>query len=664
MMNLWKRQTTAILILLVTLAVGAAACGDDKGDGGGDFIGNEAAQIEANRMVFRQVAIGEEVTETVNIYNRGAGTLRISNIKLDEESGGDYDGDIEFLRGDVGWESGSITIEPERFHTISVTYAPRNTTQDAGSLTIESNDATQPEYVVDITTTDLTPDLSSSPRTVVFGRIPAQDDPNWEGQTRPIRVQNLGGAPLEIDDIYVSGSDRFKVTFPQPTEEEAVDGSLGDPANDIDEWPRTLGPDEGFPVRVWFKPDDNLPETAELVFESNDADEPQYVVNLNGNSGAACLQVNPGDEINFAQSSLGQTSQKTITLENCSRSSELKINDIQLTDDGNGIFGIQDGSLPGNIPDEEFILPAGERANFVVTFEPTAEESYNGELTILSDDSANSPKVIPVLGRGSNNACPTAKARGWVQGSNRPQTTIETIPLNTIMFDGADSTDPNGSISEYEWTILSRPQGSTQRLQPSSSDVSPRLFLDLAGTYEVELKVKDDEGAYSCGEAAIIEIIAVPGDDVHIQLVWETPSDLDQTDTFGTDLDLHYLHPNGLWDSSPWDIFWRNPGEDWGVQQDNSDDPSLDIDDTDGAGPENINHSGLENLDYLVGVYYYSDNTLGASSATLRFYVRGTLALEIENKYMPRTGTFWKAALIQWPSASVTDISRIYQGFP
>jgi hypothetical protein len=664
MMKVWERQTKSLVILAaLAVGIGAAACGDDGG--GDDLVGANSAQIEANRIVFSDVPIDGEATETVNIYNNGAGPLRITKIELKEESGGSYDGEREFVRGDIGWDKSSITIAPETFHTIAVKYTPKNTTRDVGELLVTSNDSNYPNgFKIPISTSDLAPDLYSNP-TVSFGRVPHRpDEPDWEGEFELTQVQNLGAAALKIEDIYVSGSDRFRVTFPQPTEQEVADGHPPAVENDISEWPETVAPDGSFPVRVWFSPDDNLPETAELVFESNDVDESQYVVNLNGNSGAACLQVSPGDEINFSQSSLGQTSQKTITLENCSRSSELKVSDIQLTDDGGGVYAIQESSLPGSLPTEEAVIPAGERANFVVTFEPTAEESYEGELTIVSDDTANSPKKIPVLGRGSDNACPTAKARGWVQGSNRPETTIETIPLNTIMFDGSDSSDPNGSVADYEWTILSRPQGSTQRLLPNSTSVNPRLFLDLAGTYEVELKVKDDEGAYSCGTAAIITIIAVPKDDLHIQLVWDTPSDPDQTDTFGTDLDLHYLHPNGRWDDQPWDIFWRNPGANWGDPASSSDDPHLDIDDTDGAGPENINHSELENLKYRAGVYYYSDNTLGASYATLRIYVRGALALEIENKYMPRTGSFWDAAIIEWPSANVTNISRMYQGFP
>jgi hypothetical protein len=199
---------------------------------------------------------------------------------------------------------------------------------------------------------------------------------------------------------------------------------------------------------------------------------------------------------------------------------------------------------------------------------------------------------------------------------------------------------------------------------PDNHSVTPRLFIDLIGTYQIGLEVTDQTGARSCRRQAVVTIVAAPNDDdVYIQLVWDTPEDPDQTDNFGTDLDLHYLHPNGQWDEAPWDIFWRNPNEDWGVQGDGSDDPSLDIDDT-GAGPENIRHSGLENVTYRVGAYYYSDNTLGESYATLRVYTHGTLAIEMANHHMPRTGAFWEAALIHGNSLTVSPIDRLHQGFP
>ena len=147
-------------------------------------------------------------------------------------------------------------------------------------------------------------------------------------------------------------------------------------------------------------------------------------------------------------------------------------------------------------------------------------------------------------------------------------------------------------------------------------------------------------------------------------MTWDTPGDTDQTDGQGTDIDLHYLHEQGEWDKHPWDIFWRNPRGDWGVQGDSSDDPSLDIDDTNGAGPENITHSGLEPVRYDIGAYYYASGTFGPSNVTLRVYGNGTLAFEHANKFMERDGKFWHIARINGANGRVSAIDQIYDGYP
>ncbi len=666
-MSHWKRKQTLVLGLLLAAAMATAACGSETGHGGkdhGSFIDSRPAQIDVDphTLAFQQVAIGAQSTRQIDISNLGTSKLRIFSMSLKEfgpRDGNQYDERQEFKEAD-GWSDNTVTVAPHGHTSISVTYLPQNQTHDEGVITLETNDPANPTVKIPVATQRLAPEISArSP--VTFQGVPGRDQQaaDWPGDFVIENVQNTGSAPLEISNVYVSdtSNDIFSISFPPDAQSP--------PSQDGDTWPTTLAPNESFPVRVWFRPIDNLPQTNELVFESNDPSQPQYVVDLQGNSGAPCIAVSPSDSVDFGQGSLGQVSQKTVTVENCSRSEQLEVSDIAISDDGDGVFAIQNASLPTGLPDSPATIDPGEQATFVVTFEPTAEQQYDGQLTIESNDPGTRQLQIPIVGSGSSNQCPTAVATAHLQGSTRPQTTLQTTPLSTVMFDGSGSSDPDGSIQRYEWTVLSRPQGSTQLLLPNSQSPNPRLFLDLAGTYEIELKVYDDQGAASCGGPAIITISVIPDDDVHVQLVWDTPSDPDQTDADGTDLDLHYMHPNATaWNTAPWDIYWRNPRADWGVQGDSSDDPSLDIDDTDGAGPENVNQSNLENLQYQVGVYYYADNGKGASYATVRIYIRGQLARQFENKYMAGTGSFWKVAAIQWPSGNIIPVDRMSQGFP
>lgn len=156
----------------------------------------------------------------------------------------------------------------------------------------------------------------------------------------------------------------------------------------------------------------------------------------------------------------------------------------------------------------------------------------------------------------------------------------------------------------------------------------------------------------------ICQYISCPfDDDIVVELVWNTPNDPNQTDTVGADLDLHFRHPNGLWQDPVWDCSPSNPNPDWATD----DDPEMVRADDDGAGPEIVVLKQRENVNYSVGVYYTSDNGFGPSYATVRIYIEGTLVYE--STEMLVTGQFWQVAYIS--SAGLIDVINIVTtGFP
>ena len=163
-------------------------------------------------------------------------------------------------------------------------------------------------------------------------------------------------------------------------------------------------------------------------------------------------------------------------------------------------------------------------------------------------------------------------------------------------------------------------------------------------------------------EDALIRIRAVPSHALHIQLVWHTEADEDLTDNKGTDVDIHLLHPEGEDWFTPMggsDCFWRNRNPDWGQPNVREDDPSLDIDDINGAGPENINLDQPQLTDefdapYRVGVHYYQAvmDPFGTgdpvpSEATVRIFLNGVPAFE-SRQLLTARGEFWNVANIHW----------------
>lgn len=722
-MKFWRRLSRYALgtLLIGLAALALAACSGSDGSGGGflfgggggengDGSGGAGIQADVNRnlnysptqLIFDQVEVGEETTEEITIENTGDGTINLQNIELVEGGDeGDEDGRREFLTGENWVNSTKLKSDDQLSDgekeaidelgdeadptniTLEVSYKPLNEVPDEGYLLIETNstDEDQRRIEVPLRPSSLKPQINA-PDQLNFTSV----EPGTR-QWKRFSIQNIGQVPLKITKIQKSGSSTYAVRVP-PADEDGGDSGGGNKTMDDDsdqenggpipdddakidsELPKTLEPGEGFDLRVWFTPEDNRAEEGSITIFSNDPDNAQKKVEFIGNSGVPCLGLSHEDEINFGQSSTGKVATKTVTVENCRpRSDEpLKLENVTIAEDGGGVFGLKNQSLPGDLNDgQAYALDGDEATNFVVTFTPPENQSYSGVLKVESNDPSRRTHEIKLVGAGSDNECPEAVAEGKVEGGSRLKTSLNTLPLETIVFDGTDSQDPDGEVERYEWSIIDRPADSTARLTPNSNVEQPELFLDLAGTYKVELVVYDDKGAASCGEQAIVEIRAVPNEDIHIQLVWDTPSDTDQTDTTGADLDLHYLNKKHAkaWNEAPWDIFWHNKTADWGEENRKADDPSLDIDDTDGAGPENVNHDEpVTGQSYAVGVYYYDDHGFGPSYATVRIYIDSELKKEYKNKFLSGTFEFWKVGLIEWPTKNIYKRDEKSTGFP
>jgi hypothetical protein len=131
--------------------------------------------------------------------------------------------------------------------------------------------------------------------------------------------------------------------------------------------------------------------------------------------------------------------------------------------------------------------------------------------------------------------------------------------------------------------------------------------------------------------------------DLRIELVWDTEADLD----------LHLLHPNGDWNTSPWDCHWENSSPNWGRLGSTRDDPLLEVDDIDGFGPEVITLSNLERGTYQVGVLDFSGSRETPTTATVRVWVRGQLVSELTTQF-PGPLHFWTVAGISLQGQEIT----------
>lgn len=241
----------------------------------------------------------------------------------------------------------------------------------------------------------------------------------------------------------------------------------------------------------------------------------------------------------------------------------------------------------------------------------------------------------------------------------------EVIPQTLLHLSANTSHWADGPATQYTWSV-DQPELSTSLFLPSKSAPAPTFQVNTAGTYRFSLTVWNAAGATA--SAATFEVYVIPENTIHIELLWTSPGDPDPTDVgpfAGTDMDLHFTHSKATgpdldgdgspdpWFDADWDCFWFHPTPDWGNTGVDADDPSLDRDDTDGAGPENVNlELPEEGKAYAIGVHYWDDHGFGASYATVRVYIYSQLVFEAKELQLVSKDMWWVGSLA-WPSGEV-----------
>lgn len=75
--------------------------------------------------------------------------------------------------------------------------------------------------------------------------------------------------------------------------------------------------------------------------------------------------------------------------------------------------------------------------------------------------------------------------------ANAGRDTMISLPVDSILLDGSGSTDPDGSISSYQWREIMGPSTSNLRSPDAVQSIAATL---KKGVYEFELKVTDNSG--------------------------------------------------------------------------------------------------------------------------------------------------------------------------
>ncbi len=614
------------------LALSLGACGPSVEQGQDVRI----QTFPRDTISFGRVAIGGTLTENLVITNLGADTLTINSIT--------WEGDPSIYLTFPSPPEGHKLTNNARY-TLQVNFQPSaQAPAPRGDIVIRSNDPIQETLRLPVTTQQVAPRLQVSPgnaEALRFGHVEIGNS-----TTRDVTISNVGDIPLLLTDVFLNGSAEFSLqTSAAPLPATLVTGS------------------NPYEVAITYSPTGIGQDFAELIILSNDPAIPTYVLPLEAGSSTPCIAFEP-PTISFSPAvSVGLVHTRNLRVRSCGSVPLLLYGVTQGQGDDTQIFLRNMDSLQNRE------VPPGQTLELEILFAPAAEGVQAATFNFFSNDPLRPQADLQILAEATTNQCPTAVARARVAGSGFLSQQVAALPLDLLILDGTASYDPETTITTWNWEVTQRPDGSTAILQ-NRGDGLAELFLDLAGDYEICLTVVDAQNTQSCN-VDCVAARARPSDKIHVQLIWQTPADPVIGDDDGTDLDLHFTRiPQGAWGDkgddgarNGWDVFFLNRTPLWRIAGLATESPRLDRDDTDGEGPENVNHDDPNPCSwYAVGAHYFNDNGFGTSYATLRVYINGQKRYEKLNLRYDLTGTFRYIALMHWDgnTARVFDIDEVF----
>ena len=231
-------------------------------------------------------------------------------------------------------------------------------------------------------------------------------------------------------------------------------------------------------------------------------------------------------------------------------------------------------------------------------------------------------------------------------------------------------TTPEDDATVYVRTITVEGTISDTSITEATLSINGESFIIsvTGGNFSQEVNVRDGDNTITVnatnaqgynGSDTVTIHAELPAYAIMIELTWDTD--------YG-DLDGHFIRPGGemgnVTDDCYWYWWWLNGepnGPDWDSSGDLSEgDPILDVDDTNGYGPE---YTTLQTPPYE-GIYQYkvhffpdellegSSTTLASPNATVRIWINDVLVFtESETLYEDE---IWDCAYIEWPSGNVT----------
>jgi hypothetical protein len=347
-----------------------------------------------------------------------------------------------------------------------------------------------------------------------------------------------------------------------------------------------------------------------------------------------------------------------------------------------GVFSFETVyEFPQEIPQKDAECGNTGELKILIKFSaPDVENLHETVLVIETNDADEGVIEIPIKAQALNAPIAIAKLREFdATNPSAPYTNADEIePLFRVHFDGRESYDPslpapeNTNLPYYHWEVISPTQDEipgTEYQWQGQNESTSSMWVPIAGEYIVKLTVRNSSGVESGDtETAFVTFTAHPGSAIHIQLVWDHPTN---------DQDLHLIWggTDGTLQNvchKDYDCYFTNCNVNdfdqihWFADQTAGagPNPRLDRDDTNGLGPENINIDEPNPGKYRVYVHYWGGT--GATVNTMRIYLNGLLRFD-QHRTMTSSSQVWGIGTIEW-AADETELGNgafeVFQGEP
>ena len=378
-------------------------------------------ELDPPSLDFGSSDLGGLARRSFVVRNTGNVSLTVESVGLERGT------TSEFSVG--GTLALPAVLQPAQELHVAVTYAGVNVGDDAGNVEVVTNAWDDPNTpisetvgLVALLANTRGPEIDPFPTAVNFGTTAI-----LATRVRILAIQNVGNAPLDIDNIGLETT-TGEITLVTP------------PAT-----PLVLAPGTSVDLRLSYTPTDTGFDGGTVVVTSNDGDEGTLLVPLSGFGGqptTCSLEVAPS-QLTFGLVERGRVA--TLPLELRNSGTSCTVSNVRLS--GDPEFAISTGAPAGTIT-----IPPGGTHRIDVQYAPTAYGNNTTLLQFESDDPAQMTAQIPIAGASDQSflvVIPSALDFGVVpigcRSASRTVTVYNTgsspVQLNNIFLDPSTSAE-------------------------------------------------------------------------------------------------------------------------------------------------------------------------------------------------------------------------------